>query len=148
MRPLLLATLIPLLAQAAPHTSPGNRLAYLDAPADPYYVGTGFARLATPQWVGEPGVEAVAVLSIDDMREIEKYERYLRPVLDTLKTLTPDGRAPLTIFTCTVDPGHPHLQKWLNEGLSLEVHTTAHPCPLLDGNGDITPRPQHRTRRD
>jgi len=46
----------------------GNRLAYLDAPCDPYYPHRGLARPATPQWVGEPGVDAVVVLSIDELK--------------------------------------------------------------------------------
>ena len=50
-----------------------NRLSYLDGPLDPYYVGRDFPRLATPQWVGEPGVDAVVVLAIDDMRDPKKY---------------------------------------------------------------------------
>ena len=49
----------------------GNRLAYLDE-SDPYYVGRGFPKLITPQWVGEEGVEAVVVLAIDDMRGHEQ----------------------------------------------------------------------------
>ncbi len=56
----------------------GNRLAYLDE-SDPFYVSRTFPRLTVPQWVGEEGVEGVAILSIDDMREIDKWETYLRP---------------------------------------------------------------------
>ncbi len=53
-------------ATAAPPD--GNRLAYLDE-VNPYYPHRDFPKLITPQWVGEPGVEAVVVLAIDDMRE-------------------------------------------------------------------------------
>src|SRR4051794_8173286 len=106
----------------------GNRLAYLDA-IDPYYPSRTFARLTTPQWVGEPGVEAVVVLAIDYMRGPDQWERYLRPILQRLKKI--DGHAPVSIMTCTVDPKHPHLQTWLKEGLSLETHTIEHPCPIL-----------------
>ncbi|MCP4846315.1 MAG: c-type cytochrome [Verrucomicrobiaceae bacterium] len=114
----------------------GNRLAYLDAPSpDPYYVGPGFAKLTTPRWIGEDGVEAVAILSIDDMRDTAGYENYLRPIIDRLKAI--DGRAPVSIFTCQVDPQDMRLQKWLKEGLSIEVHTIAHPCPLLGAGGSI-----------
>ena len=35
----------------------GNRLSYLNGPVDPYYVHRDFARLTTPQWAGEQGVE-------------------------------------------------------------------------------------------
>ena len=114
----------------------GNRFAHLDAPSpDPYYVGPGSAKLTTPQWVGEEGVEAVAILSIDDMRDTAKYEAYLRPILDRLKQV--DGRAPVSIFTCQADPADPQLARWLEEGLSIEVHTLKHPCPLLGAGGSL-----------
>ncbi|MBX6314314.1 MAG: VCBS repeat-containing protein, partial [Isosphaeraceae bacterium] len=125
----LLLALPPILLAAD-----GNRLAYLDGD-DPYYVHRDFPRLTTPQWVGEEGVEAVVVLAIDDMRDnVPKYEAFLRPILDRLKAI--DGRAPLSIMTNRVDPKDPHLQQWLKEGVSIEVHTLAHPCPLLQ-KGDF-----------
>ena len=128
--------LLSLLASCAGVNAQGNRLAYLDAPSpDPYYVGPGFAKLTTPRWVGEEGVEAVAILSIDDMRDPAGYENYLRPIIDRLKAI--DGRAPVSIFTCQVDPQDMRLQKWLAEGLSIEVHTIAHPCPLLGAGGSL-----------
>lgn len=110
-----------------------NRLAYLDAPCDPYYPHRGLARLSTSQWVGEPGVEAVVVLSIDDLRSDRpaRYEEFLRPILERLKRL--DGRAPVSIMTNHVDPAHPQVKAWLAEGLSIEAHTHTHPCPLLQG---------------
>jgi hypothetical protein len=113
----------------------GNRFAYLDESSNPYYVGRDFPKLTTPQWVGEEGVEAVVVLAIDDMRGHARWEAYLRPILERLKKI--DGRAPVSIMTCTLDPKHAHLQRWLKEGLSLEVHTIDHPCPLLQG-GDFS----------
>jgi putative membrane-bound dehydrogenase-like protein len=109
----------------------GNRLTYLDEPCNPYYVHRDFPKLTTPMWVGEEGVEAVVIFGIDDMRGHEKWEAYLRPILNRLKQI--DGRAPVSIMTCTIDPKHPHLQQWLEEGLSLEIHTVDHPCPLLGG---------------
>jgi hypothetical protein len=108
----------------------GNRLAYLDG-HDIYYPHASFPKLITPQWVGEDGVEAVVILAIDDMRDPAKYEAYLRPILQRLKQI--DGRAPVSIMTCAVKPDDPQLQTWLEEGLSLEVHTFDHPCPLLQG---------------
>jgi putative membrane-bound dehydrogenase-like protein len=105
-----------------------NRLTYLDE-VNPYYVSRTFPKLITPQWVGEEGVEAVVILAIDDMRGHEKWESYLRPILNRLKRI--DGRAPVSIMTCQIDPKDPHLQTWLKEGLSLETHTIDHPCPLL-----------------
>src|SRR3954454_18592547 len=101
----ILAVLL-LLIPAGVRASDGNRLTYLDG-GDPYYVGPGFPRLTTPQWVGEEGVEAVVVLAIDDMREPAKYETFLRPILDRLKAI--DGRAGLSIMTCQADPAHPQL---------------------------------------
>ncbi len=106
----------------------GNRLAYLDE-SSPFWPSAKSPRLTTPQWVGEPGVEAVVVLAIDDMRDPAKYETFLRPILDRLKKI--DGRAPVSIMTNTVTADDPRLQGWLQEGLSLEVHTLTHPCPCL-----------------
>jgi putative membrane-bound dehydrogenase-like protein len=101
---------------------------------DPWYPHTIFPKLTTPQWVGEEGVDTVVVLAIDDMRDTAKYEAYLRPILQRLKQI--DGRAPVSIMTCNVKPDDPQLQTWLDEGLSIEVHTVDHPCPILQG-GDL-----------
>ncbi|MHC4180972.1 MAG: polysaccharide deacetylase family protein, partial [Planctomycetota bacterium] len=109
----------------------GNRLAYLDEFCDPYYAGLDTARLVTPQWVGEPGVEAVIVLATDDLRDPARHEGYLRPILDRLKEI--DDRAAVSLMANRTDPKHPQLQKWLAEGASLEAHTWDHPCPLLQG---------------
>ena len=111
----------------------GNRLAHLDL-NDPYYVSRDFPKLTTPQWVGEAGVEAVVVLAIDDMRESAKYEAYLRPILQRLKQI--DGRAGLSIMTNRIAADDAQLKQWLDEGLSIDVHTYDHPCPLLKG-GDL-----------
>jgi putative membrane-bound dehydrogenase-like protein len=116
------------LVTAAAQGDDGNRLTYLDS-SDPYYTTRNFPKLVTPQWVGEEGVEAVVILAIDDMRGHERWEAYLRPLLERLKLI--DGRAPVSIMTCQVEPNDPYLQRWLDEGLSLEAHTFDHPCPLL-----------------
>ena len=108
--------------------STANRLAYLDGD-DPFYVGLTFPKLTTPQWVGEKGVEAVVTLGIDDMRDPQIYESFCRPILERLKQI--DGRAPVSIFCNTITLTEPLLQQWLKEGLSVEVHTLTHPCPLL-----------------
>ena len=134
MRTLLFASLflgavVPVFSLAAD----ANRLAYLDN-LDPYYVSKDFPRLITPQWVGENGVDAVVILAIDDMQKPEPYEKFLRPILDRLKQI--DGKAHLSIMTRSIDPKHPQLQKWLEEGVSLETHTIDHPCPLLQA-GDF-----------
>ncbi len=122
-----------LAATSAAVAGDGNRLTYLDE-SDPYYVSRTFPRLITPQWVGEEGVEGVVVLAIDDMRDPEQYEKYLRPILQRLKRI--DGRAPVSIMTNQIDPHHARLQPWLKEGLSLETHTIDHPCPFFKG-GDF-----------
>src|SRR5262249_2069809 len=75
--PLLASLLLPLISFAGD----SNRLAYLDE-NDPYYPNRSFPKLITPQWVGEDGVEAVVVLAIDDMRGHEKWEQFLRPILN------------------------------------------------------------------
>jgi putative membrane-bound dehydrogenase-like protein len=118
------------LAASPTGAGDGNRLTYLDE-SDPYYVSRTFPRLITPQWVGEEGVEAVVILAIDDMRDPEQYEKYLRPILQRLKRI--DGRAPVSIMTNKIDPHHARLQAWLKEGLSLETHTIDHPCPFFKG---------------
>ncbi|MCC6796025.1 MAG: c-type cytochrome [Candidatus Hydrogenedentes bacterium] len=110
-----------------------NRLAYLDD-QNPFYPSRDFPKLITPQWIGEPGVDAAIILSIDDMRDPKKYEAYLRPIINKLKELY--GTASMSIMACNVDPNDPQLQTWLAEGLSIEVHTVAHPCPLL-GRGQF-----------
>ncbi len=115
------------------HAGDGNRLTYLDE-NDPYYVSRTFPRLITPQWIGEDGVEAVVILAIDDMRDPEKYEQFLRPILQRLKRI--DGRAAVSIMTNQVNPREKRLQSWLKEGLSLETHTIDHPCPFFAG-GDF-----------
>src|SRR5437879_6690454 len=97
----------------------GNRLVYLDE-SDPFYVGRNFPKLTTPQWGGESGVEAVVILAIDDMNQPERWEKFLRPILERLKQI--DGRAPVSIMTVSVQPQDPQLQTWLKEGLSLDVH--------------------------
>ena len=87
-----LAALLVLTAAPLAPAADGNRLTYLDE-NNPYYVSRTFPRLTTPQWVGEPGVEAVVILAIDDMREHPKYEAFLRPILRRLQKI--DGRAGL-----------------------------------------------------
>src|SRR5687768_13597000 len=102
------------------HAAPtgANRLNYLDG-GEPFYPDRHFPRLTTPQWIGEEGVEAVVILSIDDLRrDLGKYETYLRPVITRLQQI--DGRAPVSIMCCDFPPYDPQFQTWLAEGLSLE----------------------------
>jgi len=129
----LLILLVWLLGSRLPVASADDleRWAYLREPLDPYYVHREFPKLVTPQWVVEPGVDCVVTLGIDDMRDPAVYERFLRPILERLKRI--DGRAPVSIMTCNVPADHPQLRQWLEEGLSIEVHTVDHPCPCLQG---------------
>ncbi|MDZ7615452.1 MAG: dehydrogenase, partial [Patescibacteria group bacterium] len=108
---------------------PGNRLTHLDEFANPYYVGLDTAKLTTPQWVGEVGVESVVILSIDDLRDPDRFEAFLRPILERLKQI--DGRAPVSCMGNRLDLAHPLLQSWQKEGVSIEAHTLDHPCPCL-----------------
>jgi len=121
------------LSAANPEKKVASQLTYLDS-NDPFYVGRDFPKLTTPQWVGEAGVDAVVILAIDDMTRTDKYEAFLRPILDRLKQI--DGRAAVSIMTQRVDPPDPQLQAWLKEGVSLETHTVSHPCPCL-AKGDF-----------
>ena len=114
---------------AAP-PSGANRFAHLDT-SDPFYVSSSTAKLTTPQWIGEPGVDAVVVLAIDDLRDPPRWEAYLRPIINRLKQHA--GHASVSIMTCKVNPADPQLNAWLAEGLSLECHTIDHPCVLLSG---------------
>ncbi len=125
---LVLFSPVPTLA-AERRSTESNRLTYLDAD-DPFYVGKDFPKLTTPQWIGEEGVDAVVTFGIDDMRgNPQKYETFLRPLLERLKRI--DGRAPVSIFCNAIAPEEGLVQQWLMEGLSIEVHTLAHPCPIL-----------------
>ncbi len=101
---------------------------------DLYHPRRDFPKLLTPQWIADDGVDAAVILAIDDMRDPVKYEAFLRPILNRLKRI--DGRAPVSIMTCSIDPKHSQLQAWLKEGMSLETHTFDHPCPLLQ-KGDF-----------
>lgn len=126
------------LSLPAPATNP---FTYLDE-ADPFYPSLAFPKLTTPQWIGEAEVEAVVILSIDDLRDPKRYETFLRPILERLKQI--DGRAPASILVNAVAPTNAALAPWLQEGVSLEVHTLAHPCPCLaKGNFDAAANTYH-----
>ncbi|MEO8351474.1 MAG: PVC-type heme-binding CxxCH protein, partial [Chthoniobacteraceae bacterium] len=132
MKPLLSFLLVVLFTATAVAADDANRLTYLDD-ASPFWPGPDAAKLTTPQWIGEPGVEAVVILAIDDMRDPAKYEAFLRPILNRLQRI--DGRAPVSIMTNTVPADDPQLQAWLKEGVSIENHTLTHPCPLFGKAG-------------
>ena len=110
----------------------GNRLTYLDASCDPYYAGLDTARLVTPQWIGDEGVEAAAILSNDDLRDAKHHEQFLRPIVERLKKI--DGRGSFSCMGNKIDLDDPIYQKWFQEQVSVEPHTYHHPCPCLQGN--------------
>jgi len=112
--------------------TPANRLARLDEFCNPYSVNRHTARLITPQWIGERGVEAVIVLANDDHRDPAKHEQYMRPILDRLKQIDPSSG--VSLMSNRIDPAHPQLPTWLGEGVTLEAHTFDHPCPCLQGS--------------
>src|SRR5512145_1852994 len=107
---LLLAFLAP--ARSSGAASPADRFLHLEE-RSPFAVGPSFAKLTTPQWFGqeggfgEEGVEAVVILSIDDMRESGKYRAFLEPIQKRLREL--QGESPLSIFTNRADPSDPQL---------------------------------------
>jgi hypothetical protein len=108
----------------------GNRLVGLNESQDPYYPDRNTPKLTTPQWIGSPDIEAAAVLTIDDMAQnIQQYEAFLRPIIEHLKEKI--GSAPVSIFCNSLEPNNSHLQTFLKEGLSLEVHTIDHRTPVL-----------------
>ncbi|WP_460182348.1 polysaccharide deacetylase family protein [Thermopirellula anaerolimosa] len=116
---------------------PGNRFWYLSEPFNPYYPHTNFPRLVTPQWVGEEGVRAVVLLTIDDLRSDRKtlFEEYLRPIFEELKSI--EGKAAVTLMANSVAADDPVVQRWLEEGAAIGAHTADHPCPLLQ-KGDFS----------
>jgi len=131
--------LLTMLGCAAAAAGDGNRMAVLDEYCSPYWPAMQSARLTTPQWVGQPGVEAAVVLSVDDVDDLPRYEAFLRPIFDRLKKI--DGRAPVSLMARKVEPGDPQLQAWMSEGVSIECHTYDHPCPCLQTKpGKLPPK--------
>lgn len=139
MKPLLLFVL--LCTPAFAEERVGSRFAYLDE-RDPYYPGLATARLTTPQWIGEDGVEAVVQLSIDDMGRLDPafrlmsyakspqfYYQFLQPTIERLQRI--DGRAPISIYTLQAQADDPWFQRMLKEGLSIEAHTFTHAVPFF-----------------
>ena len=110
----------------------GNRLVHLDEPNNPWQFHQESAKLITPQWIGEEGVEAVLVLAIDDLAgDGQGFRNYLTPIIERLQEI--DGRGPVSITCIRPDPAHANMQWFLKQGVSLETHTLTHPCPLLHG---------------
>jgi hypothetical protein len=122
----------------------GSRFAYLSED-DPYYPHGDFPKFTVPSWIGEPEVEAVIVLSIDDMcrpfpksrpqglptyaRQPKVYFDFLKPIADRLFQI--DGRAPISVFSLQLDPDDKVVRQMLKMGMSMECHTFTHPVPLM-----------------
>ncbi len=119
----------------------GSRFTYLDE-LDPYYPHADFPKLTTPMWVGEEGVDAVVLLSVDDMGGPpfrprydvgpEAFERFLAPLIERLRKI--DGRAPIAVMTCQTPPESLTVQQLLKLGLSFECHTFTHRFPFFRSN--------------
>ena len=127
--------------QLAAEQRVGSRFSYLDE-LDPYYPHADFPKLTTPMWVGEEGVDAVILLSVDDMggpalgppydTSPEAFERFLMPLIERLKKI--DGRAPIAVMTCQTPPNSPSVQQLLKQGLSFDCHTLTHRFPFFRTN--------------
>lgn len=123
----------------------GNRLTYLNG-VDPYYVGRNSPRLTTPQWLGEPDVEAVVILAVHAADGPKSCESFWRPMVDRLKQI--DKRAALSIMTNPVDPADPWLQGLLREGISLEYQPADAARPLLGADGLANARSNYEQALD
>ena len=118
------------LAINTSYAEDGNRIVHLDEPNNPWQFSRESSKLITPQWIGEKNVLAVAVLAIDDMSgDGQRFRSYLSPIISRLQEI--DGRGPVSITCNRPDPEHPNMQWFIKQGVSLEAHTTTHPCPLL-----------------
>ncbi len=148
-RSLLFLILCSLLALSAQAAGVGSRFAYLEE-QDPYHVDGSFPKLTTPMWIGEKGVDAAILLSIDDMcrpfpegrpkglpvyaRQPRVYFDFLKPAINRLREI--DGRAPISVFCLQLDRDDEIVREMLRLDLSMECHTFTHPVPLMRAAGD------------
>jgi len=133
LRLLLLLAILVSSPLAFLYAGDANRLTYLDDNS-PYFPSGAFPKLVTPQWVGLPKVEAVVILSVNDLGAPEKTDAYIAPIVARLKQI--EGRAPLSLMICGLDPQSPLVRRWMADGLSLEVRPTRQSGPLLQA-GDF-----------
>ena len=83
---LSLATTLLVSICATTWAADGNRLVHLDEPNNPWQFHRESAKLITPQWIGEEGVEAVLVLAIDDLAgDGQGFRNYLTPIIERLQ---------------------------------------------------------------
>jgi len=80
---LVLLILVSPSLYAGKHTR-GNRFAYLDA-REVWYPDLSLPKFITPQWIDDAKVEAVIILSMDDMVEPEPFQQVLEPLFICLK---------------------------------------------------------------
>ena len=125
------ASILALSLFVAGDVAPGNRLAYLDEFCDPYCVGLDSAKLTTPQWVGNEGVETVIVLANDDLKVLATHADYFVPIMRRLKEF--DADSGVSLMATQVPPDDPQIQTWLEQDVNVEAHTWTHPCPCLQG---------------
>ena len=95
----------------------------------------------TPQWIGEPGVEAAVILFIDDLVVVDdlnqnywQFDNYLQPIMASLQQI--DKRTPISIMSNNAVSGSyiPMVAAWIEKGVSIEVHSLDHFCPMLLGD--------------
>ena len=114
--PIAVAAIFSLLFNLPVQSSEANRLAHLDEPNNPWQVNIKSAKLITPQWIGEEGVQGVAVLAIDDMSgDGQNFRDYLTPIIERLKLI--DGRGPVSITCNRPEPDHANMQWFLEQGV-------------------------------
>ena len=116
----------------------GSRFDYLEE-SGPFYPNGDFPRLITPQWIGEPGVDAVIHLTVDGISQVKSLPDhaltpaacldFLEPAIRYLTAI--DGRAPITLYALRVHPRDPTLKRLADAGIATESHTFTHPVPLL-----------------
>ena len=113
--PIAVAAIFSLLFNLPVQSSEANRLAHLDEPNNPWQVNIKSAKLITPQWIGEEGVQGVAVLAIDDMSgDGQNFRDYLTPIIERLKLI--DGRGPVSITCNRPEPDHANMQWFFKQG--------------------------------
>ncbi|MGI9456606.1 MAG: PVC-type heme-binding CxxCH protein, partial [Aeoliella sp.] len=110
-----------------------NRLNYLDDFCEPFYPQRELAKLTTPQWIGQSGVEAVVILTIEGSANDAALRAALAPIVDRLKTI--DEGVPLTIFTESPPKVRTEWEAWCEAGLTFEPTLLHHDGPLLSEQG-------------
>lgn len=95
------------------------------------------AVLPTPAWIGEQGVDAAVIVSVDDLRgaKLQKYNDFLSPILQELRSnnyWSEQANPSITIFACDLFGLTASRITNLTRTYDLQVHTISHNCPLFD----------------